>query len=70
MFAHIYLRRLLPSIIHQLFSQLRCDFIFLSTRRCELLVVGGGSGGCSMAAKYASKMGAQKVVIVEPNDVI
>jgi NADH dehydrogenase FAD-containing subunit len=37
--------------------------------RCELLVVGGGSGGCSMAAKYAAKLGANKVVIVEPQDV-
>lgn len=41
----------------------------LNPHRCELLVVGGGSGGCSMAAKYASKLGANKVVIVEPNDV-
>ncbi|XP_063228797.1 sulfide:quinone oxidoreductase, mitochondrial isoform X2 [Bacillus rossius redtenbacheri] len=33
---------------------------------CKLLVVGGGSGGCSMAAKFSKKLGKNKVVIVEP----
>ncbi|XP_059473786.1 sulfide:quinone oxidoreductase, mitochondrial [Neocloeon triangulifer] len=37
--------------------------------KCDLLVVGGGAGGCSMAAKFASKLGKNKVVIVEPKDV-
>ncbi|KAF4526108.1 hypothetical protein B566_EDAN007602 [Ephemera danica] len=37
--------------------------------KCELLVVGGGSGGCTMAAKFASKLGKNKVIIVEPKDV-
>ncbi|CAB3371826.1 Hypothetical predicted protein [Cloeon dipterum] len=37
--------------------------------KCDLLVVGGGAGGCAMAAKFASKLGKNKVVIVEPKDV-
>lgn len=32
---------------------------------CKLLVCGGGAGGCSIAAKYAHKMGC---VVVEPSD--
>lgn len=35
---------------------------------CKLLVLGGGSGGCSTAAKFASKLGKNEVIIVEPND--
>jgi hypothetical protein len=33
------------------------------------LVVGGGAGGCSIAAKYASKLGKNKVIIIDPADV-
>jgi sulfide:quinone oxidoreductase len=36
---------------------------------CRLLVVGGGAGGCSIAAKYASKLGKNKVIIIDPADV-
>ncbi|KAE8752624.1 hypothetical protein FOCC_FOCC000746 [Frankliniella occidentalis] len=36
---------------------------------CKLLIVGGGSAGCSIAAKFASKLGRGKVVILEPSDV-
>lgn len=35
---------------------------------CKLLVLGGGSGGCSTAAKFASKFGKNEVIIVEPSD--
>lgn len=35
---------------------------------CKVLVVGGGSGGCSTAAKFASKLGKNEVIIVEPSD--
>ena len=35
----------------------------------KLLVVGGGAGGCSTAAKFASKLGKGKVGIIEPADV-
>lgn len=40
-------------------------FIF----RCKVLVVGGGAGGCAMAAKLSSKLGEGKVTILEPADV-
>jgi len=32
----------------------------------KLVVVGGGAGGCSMAAKFSKKLGAGKVAIIEP----
>ncbi|GAB0094265.1 sulfide:quinone oxidoreductase, mitochondrial [Sergentomyia squamirostris] len=38
-----------------------------SKRQCKVLVVGGGSGGCSVAAKLASKLGPGKVVVLEPS---
>jgi NADH dehydrogenase FAD-containing subunit len=31
--------------------------------------VGGGAGGCSIAAKYASKLGKNRVIIIDPADV-
>jgi len=31
--------------------------------------VGGGTGGCSVAAKYASKLGKNRVIIIDPADV-
>lgn len=37
--------------------------------RCKVLVVGGGTGGCSIAAKLTSKLGKDSVIVVEPNDV-
>ncbi|XP_039297552.1 sulfide:quinone oxidoreductase, mitochondrial isoform X1 [Nilaparvata lugens] len=36
---------------------------------CELLVLGGGAGGCSVASKFASKLDKNHVIIVEPSDV-
>lgn len=39
------------------------------SNRCKILVVGGGTGGCSIAAKLTSKLGSDSVIIVEPNDV-
>lgn len=38
-----------------------------STYKC--VVLGGGTGGCAMAAKMTRKFGADKVAVVEPNDV-
>ncbi|XP_068983072.1 sulfide:quinone oxidoreductase, mitochondrial [Bombus flavifrons] len=35
---------------------------------CKILVVGGGTGGCSMAAKFADTFKDQ-VVIIEPNEI-
>jgi len=40
-----------------------------STKSYKLLVVGGGAGGCSAAAKFAKKLkGTGQVAIIEPND--
>ncbi|XP_050087204.1 sulfide:quinone oxidoreductase, mitochondrial, partial [Anopheles aquasalis] len=36
--------------------------------KCKLLVVGAGAGGCSVAAKASNKLGAGKVIILEPAD--
>ena len=37
---------------------------------CKVLVVGGGTGGCSMAAKFAKKFNdPNQVIIVEPNEI-
>ncbi|XP_055638169.1 sulfide:quinone oxidoreductase, mitochondrial isoform X1 [Toxorhynchites rutilus septentrionalis] len=36
--------------------------------RCKVLVVGGGAGGCSVAAKLSSKLGQGKVIILEPSE--
>ncbi|XP_016966902.1 sulfide:quinone oxidoreductase, mitochondrial [Drosophila biarmipes] len=48
---------------------------FLSTSRvnlerqeCQVLVVGGGTGGCAMAAKLSSRLGSNKVIVLEPED--
>jgi len=32
-------------------------------------VVGGGTGGCAMAAKLSSRLGSNKVIVLEPEDV-
>lgn len=34
----------------------------------KLLIVGGGSGGVTMSAKFAQTLGANNVAIIEPND--
>lgn len=34
--------------------------------RYKLVVVGGGSGGCSVAAKFAKKLGKGQVAVIEP----
>ena len=38
-------------------------------RSYKLLVVGGGTGGCSIASKFASKLGKGKVAVLEPSEV-
>ncbi|XP_071518937.1 sulfide:quinone oxidoreductase, mitochondrial isoform X2 [Panulirus ornatus] len=35
----------------------------------QLVVVGGGAGGCATAAKFSSKLGKGKVAVIEPADV-
>ncbi|KAI8436279.1 hypothetical protein MSG28_004324 [Choristoneura fumiferana] len=37
--------------------------------RCKLLVVGGGSGGCTIAAKFARRLQKDAVIVLEPSDV-
>lgn len=36
---------------------------------CKVLVVGGGTGGCAMAAKLSSRLGKDKVIVLEPAEV-
>ena len=35
----------------------------------KLLIVGGGAGGCSMASKFASRLGKGNVAVIEPSEV-
>ena len=35
----------------------------------RLVVVGGGSGGCSVAAKFCAYLPQGNVAVIEPNDV-
>ena len=36
----------------------------------KLLIVGGGAGGCSMASKFASRLGKGNVAVIEPSEVM
>lgn len=42
--------------------------IVLLFLRCKMLVVGAGTGGCSMAAKLAPVVGANKTIILDPSE--
>lgn len=35
---------------------------------CKVLIVGGGSGGCAVAAKFAKTLAKNDLIIVEPSD--
>lgn len=37
-------------------------------RRCKALVVGGGTGGCSIAAKLSSDYSQNDCIVLEPSD--
>lgn len=55
-------------------SSLRNSFIENIYRQthhyCKVLVLGGGTGGCTMAAKFARKLkGSNQVIVVEPSEV-
>ena len=41
----------------------------LSLFSYDLVVVGGGAGGCATAAKFSSKLGQGKVAIIDPAEV-
>jgi NADH dehydrogenase FAD-containing subunit len=43
--------------------------VSLQVKHFKILVVGAGAGGCSVANKFASHLGADKVEIIEPKDV-
>lgn len=47
------------------------NFVFaIPCISCKVLVVGGGTAGCSMAAKLSRKLNDPKqVIVLEPNDV-
>lgn len=70
--------------IHLNTSLVRCHDILFSSRNvvienihrqmhysCKILVLGGGTGGCSMAAKFARKLKTppEQVMVVEPAEV-
>ena len=38
-------------------------------KKYPVVIVGGGSGGCTMAAKLTRKLGAGSVAVIEPSDV-
>jgi adenine/guanine phosphoribosyltransferase-like PRPP-binding protein len=44
-------------------------YTVLLFKHFKRLVVGAGAGGCSVANKFASHLGADKVGIIEPKDV-
>ncbi|KAF5300874.1 hypothetical protein FQR65_LT09036, partial [Abscondita terminalis] len=35
---------------------------------CKLLIVGGGTGGCTMAAKFARHLKKNEIIVIEPSD--
>ncbi len=50
--------------------------IFLTSCLCllqcskfKLVVIGGGAGGCSVAAKFAKTLPVTSVAVIEPSDV-
>lgn len=56
----------LIQIMNWFYNIFGCTF---PIHRCKVLVVGGGSGGCAMAAKFTNKFGKDKCIIVEPSEV-
>ena len=45
------------------------SYFYFSYFSYKLVVVGGGAGGCSTAAKFASKLGKGAVAVIEPAEV-
>merc|ERR1712062_128396 len=42
--------------------------IVMANKSYKLVVVGGGAGGCSIAAKFAGKFGKDQCAVIEPSD--
>ncbi|CAL8107463.1 unnamed protein product [Orchesella dallaii] len=60
------LSRRFPSVQNiRKFSSKRCN----GNRRFKLVVIGGGAGGCSIAAKFAKTIGPKSIAVIEPSDV-
>ncbi|KAJ9598634.1 hypothetical protein L9F63_010688, partial [Diploptera punctata] len=60
-------------IVNSLQDDYKRNFASSSTlhdkHRCrQIAVLGGGAGGCSIAAKFSSKLGKNKVIVIEPAD--
>lgn len=41
----------------------------LTQKKYDLLVIGGGTGGCSISNKFSSKLGRGNVGVIEPNEI-
>lgn len=41
------------------------NYLFFS---CKVLVVGGGTGGCAVAAKFAKNLKKKDLIVLEPSD--
>ncbi|KAH8294001.1 hypothetical protein KR054_007235 [Drosophila jambulina] len=65
-------RRLLvaPTLAHDaaLTRSLSTTQKLYERQECQVLVVGGGTGGCAMAAKLSSRLGSNKVIVLEPEE--
>ncbi|XP_067645666.1 sulfide:quinone oxidoreductase, mitochondrial isoform X1 [Eurosta solidaginis] len=49
------------------FRTLATSQMLREKHNCKVLIVGGGSGGCALAAKLSSKLGKGKVTVVDPS---
>lgn len=48
-----------------IFEMITLNFIN-SFHRCETLVIGGGTGGCAIAAKLSSRWSKDRCIVLEP----
>ncbi|XP_032690106.1 sulfide:quinone oxidoreductase, mitochondrial isoform X2 [Odontomachus brunneus] len=65
--SHLLLFRNLPSFSRNLLMRDECRQIHYS---CKILVVGGGTAGCTMAAKLSRKLNdPNQVIVLEPSDI-
>ncbi|CAG4975585.1 unnamed protein product [Colias eurytheme] len=59
--------RLRPCSKSTIIRNLSVTSACLQDQSCKLLVIGGGTGGCTMAAKFAKRMKKGSVIILEPS---
>ncbi|CRK92869.1 CLUMA_CG006281, isoform A [Clunio marinus] len=62
--------RILPSlrVFQQSTRYLSTSKVYFADQRCRVLVVGGGTGGCSVAAKLSFHYGAGNVIVLDSAD--